>query len=65
MAARFVLLALPVAAAWYGWHWQAVELSVWGVLLRVVLFALAAGIAGKLVGMLAYRLTHIKVGAGP
>jgi hypothetical protein len=55
MAARFVALGLIASIAWYGWHRVALHLTLGNLLLRVFLWSLAAGVAGKIIGLLVFK----------
>jgi hypothetical protein len=55
MGARFLAVSLVVASAWYAWHWQSSLLSFWAALLRVAAWSFLAALAGKTVGILAFR----------
>ena len=56
MGARFLAFALVSSIAWYAWHWHSSMLSIWGILLRVLIWALIAACVGKIVGIVEFRL---------
>lgn len=60
MGARFLAVALVVAGMWYAWHWRVFLLAPWVSLLRVFLWLFPAALAGKTVGIIAYRARHRK-----
>jgi hypothetical protein len=54
MSARFLGVTLVASILWFGWRWHEYSLAHAGV--RILIFAFAAAILGKLVGIAAYRL---------
>src|SRR5512146_828890 len=60
MGARFLAVALVAASAWYAWHWRVFLLAPWASLLRVFLWLFPAALAGKVVGLIAYRARRRK-----
>jgi hypothetical protein len=56
MGARFLGVGLLSSIAWYGWHWQSSELSFWGVSWRIMLISFVAAAAGKILGMIVFRM---------
>jgi hypothetical protein len=58
MGAWFVAVALVTSVLWYAWHWRLMSLSAGAVALRIFIWSVLAGFAGKVVGVLLYR--HIK-----
>ncbi len=55
MGARFLAVALVLATVWYAWQWHTSTLTLKAVLLRIFLWSFLAAIAGKSVGIVAYR----------
>ena len=58
MGARFMAVGLLSSAAWYVWQWQSAGLSLWSISWRIMLISFAAAAAGKIVGMIAFRITN-------
>jgi len=58
MSARFMAAGLALSAAWYGWHLLVGEVSLGGLLMRVLIVTFAAAAAGKIIGILRYRHRH-------
>jgi hypothetical protein len=56
MGAWFVAVALVASVLWYGWHWRFMSLSAGAVALRIFVWSVLAGFAGKLVGVLLDRI---------
>jgi hypothetical protein len=56
MGARFVAVALIASVLWYAWHWRFMSLPAGTVALRIFAWSVLAGFAGKLVGVLLYRI---------
>jgi hypothetical protein len=54
MGARFLGVTLVASIVWFGWHWRERSLSRAGI--QILVFAFAAAILGKLVGIAFYRL---------
>jgi len=54
MGARFMGVTLVASIAWFTWHWHEYSLARVGV--RILIFAFAGAVLGKLVGIAAYRL---------
>jgi hypothetical protein len=60
MGARFLAVALALAGVWYAWHWRVFMFAPWASLLRVFLWLFPAALAGKAVGLIAYRTRRRK-----
>jgi hypothetical protein len=58
MGARFMGMALVASIVWFSWHWREYSLARAGV--RILIFAFAGAILGKLVGIAVYRLRSRK-----
>lgn len=58
MGAWFLGICLAVSIAWYGWHWHAFALSVWGISWRIMAFSFGGAVLGKLLGMLQFRMAN-------
>ena len=58
MSARFLGAALVVAMLWYGWSWLLAEISLWGVLWRVIVASFVAAALGKILGMALYARSN-------
>lgn len=56
MGAKFMVAGLLMGSAYSGWQFLANELSLPSMVLRVFLCAFLAGGAGKIIGILRYRL---------
>jgi hypothetical protein len=54
--ARFLAVALVLSTAWYGWHWAAAGLSIWGALLRILVWSFLGATLGKIVGVVSFQL---------
>ncbi len=54
MGARFLGGTLIASIAWFAWHWHEYSLARAGV--RILIFAFAGAVLGKLVGIVLYRL---------
>jgi hypothetical protein len=54
MGARFMGATLVASIVWFAWHWHGYSLARAGV--RILIFAFAGAVLGKLVGIAAYRL---------
>ena len=55
MGARFMLVALVVAAPWYGWMYHEHALGGWPAVGRVFACLFLATTAGKVLGLLLHR----------
>jgi len=58
MGAKFMVAGLLAAALSGGWQLYAGRLSSGPFILRLLLATFLAGIAGKIVGIVRYRMTH-------
>jgi hypothetical protein len=57
MGAWFLGVTLVASIAWFGWRWHEYhEYSVARAGVRILIFAFAGAIVGKLVGIAIYRL---------
>jgi Tfp pilus assembly protein PilN len=56
MGARAVAVGLTGATAWYAYEWNSLALPLWAVFWRVMLVCVLAGTAGKLLGILIFKL---------
>ena len=54
MSARFLGVTLVGSIVWFAWHWHEYSFARAGV--RILAFAFAGAILGKLVGIALYRL---------
>ncbi len=54
MSARFLGVTLVASIVWFGLHWHEYSLARAGA--RILIFAFAGAILGKLVGIAVYRL---------
>lgn len=54
MGARFLGVALVASIGYFAWHWREYSVARAGV--RILVFAFAGAILGKVVGIAAYRL---------
>jgi hypothetical protein len=54
MGARFLGVTLVASIVWFALHWH--EYSLIHAVARILIFAFAAAILGKLVGIAVYRL---------
>jgi hypothetical protein len=54
MSARFLGLTLVASIGYFAWHWREYSLARAGV--RILVFAFAGAILGKVVGIAAYQL---------
>ena len=64
MGARFTAVALILSVLWYSWHWHSLALSLWSIILRILLFSFFTAAAGKIVGMIVFRLRPQKSRTG-
>jgi hypothetical protein len=55
LSAKFMVVALAVSVAYYGWQFGADEVSLAGLVLRVALVTFVAAGIGKVVGILRHR----------
>ena len=58
MGAKFMVAGLLVASLAGGWQMHAGQLSFGPFIVRLLLAAFVSGAAGKIVGMLRYRMAH-------
>ncbi len=56
MGAAFVGVGLFASTVWYGWQWHLSTLPIRAMVLRVVTWSVAAGFAGKIMGILIFRV---------
>jgi hypothetical protein len=56
MGAAFVGVGLLASTAWYGWRWHLSTLPIRAMVLRIITWSVAAGLAGKIVGILIFRM---------
>jgi hypothetical protein len=56
MGSGFVAVGLVASTLWYGWQWHLSMLPLRAMVLRVITWSVAAGFAGKMVGILIFRL---------
>ncbi len=56
MGTAFVGVGLLVSTVWYGWQWHLSTLPFRTMVLRVITWSVAAGFAGKMVGILIFRM---------
>jgi hypothetical protein len=55
LSAKFMVVALTASTAYYGWQFEANDVSLGGIVLRVALVTFAAASVGKVVGILRHR----------
>lgn len=60
MGARFTAAVLILSVLWYSWHWHSLDLSLWSIFLRIMLFSFFAAAAGKIAGMTLFKVRSLK-----
>ena len=55
LSAKFMVVALAVSTAYYGWQFGSNDVSLGGMMLRVTLVTFVAASVGKIIGILRYR----------
>ncbi len=55
MSARFLVVGLVAALAWYAWRWYETGSSVWSYAWHVLAWSFGAAMVGKILGILSFR----------
>jgi hypothetical protein len=55
MSARFLLVGLVAALAWYAWRWYETGSSAWSYTWHVLAWSFGAAMVGKILGILSFR----------